>query len=126
MSDIALTFGALDVFYLLLVACMPGVITGLLLGGLAWPAHPVWGGAIGAVAGAALIAAYGAICLGSDIALADGFDGAVAMSARIGWPGLLLGGVAAAALRRDQKIIAALIGAPFGFVLWLAGWAALR
>ena len=54
MTTIPLQWNALDLALILLAACSPGLVAGLLLGARAWPSRRATGAALGGAAGAAL------------------------------------------------------------------------
>ena len=54
----------------------------------------------------------------SDIRLDFGWDAILLLALMIGWPGLLLGGLAGAAAWRRRRWLGALLGAVLGLVLW--------
>ncbi len=126
MSDIGLHWNAIDLIAIALVACSPGLLTGLLLGAIAWRERRVGGAALGALAGSALNAALLFCCFRSRIALADGLAGASLLALQVSFPGMVLGGLAAAWRFGERWVIAAVAGAATGGVAWLAGWSCLN
>jgi hypothetical protein len=54
VSDISLNWGVLDYALIALIIGWPGLPLGGLLGALAWRAHRIYGGVLGAAAGLAL------------------------------------------------------------------------
>ncbi len=125
MSDISWRLGSFDAVLIVLVLCSPGFFIGLVLGAFGNPKRRVVGAFIGAVVGTALAAAYLYICLNSKIVLmADGFNGGLTESFRIGWPGFIAGAVVGSFLNPTRRVVASLCGAAFGFILWLGVWAA--
>jgi Na+/proline symporter len=62
----------------------------------------------------------------SDIGILNDPLSLVAIALIFGSPGLLPGGIAGALLWPRHRVGGGVVGAVAGFVLWLAGWMALR
>lgn len=93
-----------------------------MLGAIAWREHRVGAAALGALAGTALNAALPFFCFRSCIALADGLAGASLLALQVSFPGMILGGMAAAWRFGERWVVAAVAGAASGGVAWLGGW----
>jgi hypothetical protein len=122
VSDIGLHWNAIDLIAIALMSCSPGLLAGLLLGAIAWREHRVGAAALGALAGTALNAALLFFCFRSRIALADGLAGASLLALQVSFPGMILGGMAAAWRFGERWVVAAVAGAASGGVAWLGGW----
>ncbi len=54
MSDIGLDWGPLDWAEIALIAGIPGLVLGAILGAIAWRRHRLWGALLGAIVGLVL------------------------------------------------------------------------
>jgi ABC-type arginine/histidine transport system permease subunit len=122
MSDISLNWGFLDYATIALLLSWPGALSGLLIGAIACKGHRVLGGALGALAGLALLVAYWIVYAGSNLSLSEDPAQAVFTSMRIAWPGMTLGCLVGTAVWRGRRMLGAILGTPSGFILWLYGW----
>jgi Na+/proline symporter len=62
----------------------------------------------------------------SDIGILNDPVSLIAIALLFGSPGLLLGGIPGALVWRRHRVAGGLLGAIAGFVIWLAGWMALK
>ncbi len=122
MSDIALNWGVFEYAFIALIVCGPGAVLGLAIGAIGWREHRVRGGVLGAITGFALLLGYFIVYLGSNLSLSDGPAEAALKSLVVAWPGVIIGGAAAAFAWRGHRVLGAIAGAPAGFVAWLFGW----
>lgn len=122
MSDISLSFSAVDYALIALVFCGPGALIGLVIGAVGWSRHRLLGALLGAVEGFAVLVVYFHVYLASSLSVSDSAASASLKALVIASPGVLIGGGAAAWLWRSHRVLGGLAGAAAGFALWLYGW----
>jgi len=122
MSDISFSWGLRDYIFIALILCGPGALVGLVIGAAGWREHRILGGVLGAIEGFLLLLGYFHLYIESSLSISDSAALAALKSLTFAWPGLAIGGAAAAFAWRGHRTLGAIAGAPAGFVLWLYGW----
>ena len=122
MSDISLNWTVLDYIMIAVILCGPGALIGLVVGAVGWREHRILGGMLGAIEGFVLLFCYLHVYMGSSLSVSDSPEQAAFKALAVTWPGVAIGGAAAAYFWRGHRILGAMAGAPAGFVLWLYGW----
>jgi hypothetical protein len=103
----------------------PGLVLGGLIGALAWRAHRIWGGVLGALLG--LVLNNAVFFAWADTAVSVNIDYHTALWRGLlrSLPGLIVGIGVGAWLWRGDRLAGGACGAPLGAALWLAAWLAL-